>query len=105
MVTNMKMLLSYILDKQFATVKLKIIEKYKSTEKELLTKFRNASQQNNVEEMQQMAETLSSYQHYQHCVDAFIEQSVKELVEQGMNEDIFKQIEGKFQPSCVVDYH
>ena len=55
--------------------------------------------------MQQMAETLSSYQHYQHCVDAFIEQSVKELVEQGMNEDIFKQIEGKFQPSYVVDYH
>ena len=38
---------------------MRITEKYKKTEKELLLKFRDASQENNVEQMQQMAETLS----------------------------------------------
>ena len=105
---------------------MRITEKYKKTEKELLLKFRDASQENNVEQMQQMAETLSrklfriilfhqnilvsrtddsckiflnieSYQHYTHCVDAFIEQAVQQLVEQGMNDDIFSQVEGIYK--------
>jgi len=80
-------------ESQFEAVKMRITEKYKKTEKELLLKFRDASQENNVEQMQQMAETLSSYQHYTHCVDAFIEQAVHQLVEQGMNDDIFSQVE------------
>ena len=46
-------------ESQFEPVKMRITEKYKKTEKELLLKFRDASQENNVEQMQQMAETLS----------------------------------------------
>ena len=46
-------------ESQFEAVKMRITEKYKKTEKELLLKFRDASQENNVEQMQQMAETLS----------------------------------------------
>ena len=38
---------------------MKIFETYKSTEKSLLMKFRQASHDNNIEQMQQMAETLS----------------------------------------------
>ena len=72
---------------------MKIFEMYKSTEKSLLMKFRQASQDNNIEQMQQMAETLSSYQHYQHCVDAFIEQAVHQLTEKGLDDDLFHQIE------------
>ena len=48
-----------ISESQFEPVKMGITEKYKKTEKELLLKFRDASQENNVEQMQQMAETLS----------------------------------------------
>ena len=48
-----------ISESQFEPVKMRITEKYKKTEKELLLKFRDASQENNVEQMQQMAETLS----------------------------------------------
>ena len=61
---------------------MKIFETYKQTEKSLLLKFRQASQENNIQQMQTMADTLSSYQHYQHCVDAFIEQAVHQLTEQ-----------------------
>ena len=40
---------------------------------------------------------IESYQHYTHCVDAFIEQAVQQLVEQGMNDDIFSQVEGIYK--------
>ena len=40
---------------------------------------------------------IESYQHYTHCVDAFIEQAVQQLVEQGMNDDIFSQVEGIYR--------
>ena len=43
---------------------------------------------------------IESYQHYTHCVDAFIEQAVQQLVEQGMNDDIFSQVEGIYKMWC-----
>ena len=36
---------------------------------------------------------MLSYQHYQHCVDAFIEQAVHQLTEKGLDDDLFHQIE------------
>ena len=47
---------------QFEAVRMKIFETYKQTEKSLLMKFRQASQDNNIEQMQLMADTLSSYE-------------------------------------------
>ena len=44
---------------QFEAVRMKIFETYKQTEKSLLMKFRQASQDNNIEQMQLMADTLS----------------------------------------------
>ena len=54
-----QLFITNISESQFEPVKMRITEKYKKTEKELLLKFRDASQENNVEQMQQMAETLS----------------------------------------------
>ena len=54
-----QLFINNISESQFEPVKMRITEKYKKTEKELLLKFRDASQENNVEQMQQMAETLS----------------------------------------------
>lgn len=66
-------------------------------EKELLYKFREAGEKNDIEQMQLMAETLSRYQNYQLCVDAYIEESLKHL---DMNEEIFTQIKGTL--SCYL---
>ena len=77
---------------QFEDVKQKIMKKYKQVEKELLMKFREAGERDDIEQMQTMAETLSRYQNYQMCVDAYIEESVKQLA---LNTEIFDQIKGK----------
>ena len=44
------------------------MKKYKQVEKELLMKFREAGERDDIEQMQTMAETLSRYQNYQKCV-------------------------------------
>ena len=67
------------------------MKKYKQVEKELLMKFREAGERDDIEQMQTMAETLSRYQNYQMCVDAYIEESVKQLA---LNTEIFDQIKG-----------
>jgi len=76
-------------DSQFDDVKMRIMEKYKHVERELLLKFREAGERNDIEDMQLMAETLSRYQNYQMCVDAYIEESVEQLA---LDEDIFAKI-------------
>ena len=77
-------------DSQFDGVKTLIMSKYKHVEKELLQKFREAGERDDIEQMQLMAETLSRYQNYQLCVDAYIEESLKQLDDS--YEEIFNQI-------------
>ena len=43
--------------------------------------------------IQNCLNATKSYQHYQHCVDAFIEQAVHQLTEKGLDDDLFHQIE------------
>ena len=65
------------------------MQKYKQIEKELIEKFRFAGEKDDIEQMQLMAETLSRYQNYQMCVDAYIQEAIKQLE---LNEHIFSQI-------------
>jgi hypothetical protein len=80
---------TYFLDSNFQEVKLSILNQYKKVEKELLNKFRSAGENNDIEQMQLTAETLSRYQNYQLCVDAYVEEALRQI---DVDETIFEQI-------------
>jgi len=61
----------------FANVKSKIVQKYHEIEGKLLEDFKYAHRGNDTEEMKSIASVLSQFKGYQHCTDAFIEESLK----------------------------
>jgi len=83
-------------DSNFQEVKLSILNQYKKVEKELLNKFRSAGENNDIEQMQLTAETLSRYQNYQLCVDAYVEEALRQIdVDESIFEQITSLIDGK----------
>lgn len=62
---------------RFSDVKGRIVSKYHQIEEELLEEFKEAHRNNEVKKMHELASTLSLFKGYQHCIDAFIDESIK----------------------------
>lgn len=62
---------------RFAEVKGRIVTKYHSIEEELIDEFKEAHKNNDVQKMKELASTLSLFKGYQHCIDAFIDEGIK----------------------------
>ncbi|KAL3287234.1 hypothetical protein HHI36_001711 [Cryptolaemus montrouzieri] len=60
---------------KFGGVRRKIERKYDEIERALIEEFVNEQRQGNFKRMQEIAEVLSDFKNYTHCIDAFIEQS------------------------------
>lgn len=75
---------------KFAAVKSRITTKYHQIEEELLQEFTEAHKSQDYQKMAEHAATLSHFKGYQHCIEAFINESLKNLYYK--NSDIFHEV-------------
>lgn len=71
---------------KFEGVKRKIERKYDEIERALIEEFVTSQRHGNLARMQEIAEVLSQFKNYSHCIDAFIEQSQEGCL---LNNDVF----------------
>nr|XP_039272954.1 exocyst complex component 5-like [Styela clava] len=75
---------------RFSEVKGRIVSKYHQIEEELIDEFKEAHRNGEVKKMQELASTLSLFTGYQHCIDAFIDENIKNAFYN--KNDIFNEI-------------
>lgn len=62
---------------RFSEVKSKIVSKYHEIEQQLLDDFKEAHKNGDVDAMKDLASVLSQFKGYQHCTEAFIDESIR----------------------------
>lgn len=60
---------------RYESLKKKIDRKYDETERTLIDQFVVAQRKEDLNRMKEIADVLSQFKGYSHCIDAFIEQS------------------------------
>ena len=77
-------------DSKFHETKIQIKRKYDDIEKNLVERFREATENNQKDQMKQYADILSNFKGYQKCIDEFVDMSIKKI--QPVKSGVFQHV-------------
>ena len=89
-IRKLKLISVELSDSKFGKTKEQIKRKYDDIEKNLVERFREATENNQKEEMKKYADILSNFKGYQKCIDEFVDMSIKKI--QPVRSGVFEHV-------------
>lgn len=89
-IRKLRLIAQELSDNKFHETKIRIKRKYDDIEKNLVERFREATENNHKEEMKKYADILSNFKGYQKCIDEFVDMSIKKI--QPVKSGVFKHV-------------